>query len=191
VVQVGWSSGTTADAGLSGGRAEVLVRAVRTSDGVEVAIARFDAPGYHTQALLALDGALEGLREQVASNVVQQLGRNWTALSRQQGPVEVDLHGVRSLLQVDAVRAAIRESLGASRVDLLEVSAGGVRLRVESPLAAGALLERLSAMAFDGFRLEPLDAAHGRAELRVEASPASRELRGAPAPSVFDTGSQD
>lgn len=189
VIQVGWSAGAAADVGLSGGMASVVARAVRASDGAEVAIARFEAPGYHSEAKRALSNALEGLREQVAANAVQQLDRNWAAISSQQGPVEIWLREASGLLQVDAIRAAIRESLGASRVDLLELSSEGVRLRVESPLAAGALIERLSAMAFDGFRLEPVDPSLGRAEMRIEPSPRSIEIEGSGAPR-FDTGSQ-
>lgn len=189
VIQVGWSVGAATDVGLSGGMASVVARAVRASDGAEVAIARFEAPGYHSEARRALSNALEGLREQVAANAVQQLERNWAAISSQQGPVEIWLREARGLLQVDAIRTAIRESLGASRVDLLELSSEGVRLRVESPLAAGALIERLSAMAFDGFRLEPVDPSLGRAEMRIEPSPRSMENEDSGAPR-FDTGSQ-
>ena len=168
-VQVSWRR-RLADSGVVGGVADVRVRALRAHDGVEIARSRFEAPGYHRDPEEAVVGALQALGEQVAQNLQLQLERNWQTLAREEGPVQLQLVNLTSLLQANAVRDALAGTLDAERVVLVELGPGRAAMQVEISLSPGALQDRLAAVAFDGFRLEPVEAGRGRVELRVEPS---------------------
>ena len=150
-----------------GGVAEVRVQALRARDGSELASARFDAPAYHQQREEALLRGLEALQGQVADNLVLQLERNWSALSREDGPLLLRLSNVSSSVQVDVVQRTLRDTLGAQRADLVELGPGSAELRVRAPLSPGALQERLSGVRYDGFSLEPVSVAKGEVNMRV------------------------
>ena len=169
-----------------GGVMEMQVRAVRVEDGSDVAIARFEAPGYHADLAEAQVRAAEALQEQVSGNLLLQLDRNWEALDADSPAVRVVLSGVRTLLQVDLVSDALLNQLGAEQVELRRISPRSVELEVTAPLSAGALQERLATVPFDGFQLEPVQVAVGRVELRVagvaeRGSMEGRPLRESPA----------
>jgi hypothetical protein len=67
--------------------------------------------------------------------------------------------------------------MGAEQVDLLELGPGTAALRVAAGLSPGALQDRLAAARFEGFSLEPQEAAAGRVALRVrEASTQPGEI---------------
>ncbi len=166
-VTVSWRPRSTGRR-VSGGSAEVGLRAVRVLDGFEVARARFEAPGYHQDRREALVRALAALREQVAQNLKLQLDANWQVLAREEGPLVLTLVEVDSLLQVEAVRDTLAGSLGADQADLVEIRPRAAQIRVESSLSPGALQDRLAAVVFEGFRLEPVEVAQGRVLLRVE-----------------------
>ena len=168
-VQVSWRR-RLADSGVVGGVADVRVRALRAYDGVEIARSRFEAPGYHRDPEEAVVGALQALGEQVAQNLQLQLERNWQTLAREEGPVQLQLVNLTSLLQANAVRDALAGTLDAERVVLVELGPGRAAMQVEISLSPGALQDRLAGVAFDGFRLEPVEAGRGRVELRVEPS---------------------
>ncbi|MCP4005841.1 MAG: hypothetical protein GY725_16745 [bacterium] len=153
---------------VKGGVAEVRVRAVRVGDGTELALARFEGAGYHDHSEEAFARGVGAVREQLVDNVILQLDRNWQALAEESGAVEVRLFGVSNLLQVTAVRGALKRDLGADRAALMEMSPGTAFLRVEGALSPGALQDRLAALEFSGFRLEPVLVEAGRVELRVE-----------------------
>ncbi len=150
-----------------GGVAEVRVLALRARDGSQLASSRFDAPAYHEQADEALLRGLEALQQQVADNLILQLERNWTALTREDGPVLLRLTNVTSFVQVAAVRRTLTNVLGAQRADLVEIGPGSAELRVRASLSPGALQDRLSAVRYDGFSLEPVEVRQGEVSLRV------------------------
>ncbi|MCE2392597.1 MAG: hypothetical protein J4G09_14155 [Proteobacteria bacterium] len=166
-----WPTGT----GTSGGVAEVSVRARRASDAADLALSRFQGAGYHELAPEALQRALEAVRDQVAENVLLQLSRNWSELARSSGPVDAVLLDVSSLVHVDAVRSAIEFGLDAEEAVLSELGPRRARLRVTAQLSAGALQDRLTAMAFDGFRLQPVEVSPDQIVMRVRAEPSAAE----------------
>ena len=131
------------------------------------ALARFEGAGYHADEDEALMRALEAVREQVAENIVFQLSRNWDELARADGPIEVVLLDVTSLIQVRAVRSALEASLGAKETALLELRPGSAWLRVVARLSPGALQERLTSVVFDGFQLETVEVEPERLSLRI------------------------
>ena len=154
---------------LGGGRAEVRVRARRTDDGSEVALARFAAPAYHVDPDEAFARALEAVQAQVAENLALQLNRNWRALTAQDpGPVELRLLNATSLGQVDAVQETLRNVLGAEEASLVTLAPWVAEILVKGPLSPGALLERLVGVDFDGFRLRPVEISRQGVEVRVE-----------------------
>jgi len=172
-------------AGTPGGVAEVRARALRSDDGSELAIARFEAAGYDAVRDEAIARALQAVEPQLGQNLGQQLERNWQAQNPGDRPVELELEAVSSLVQVSAVQRALLGSLAASRAELRELHPGGATLQVVSPLSAGALQERLAGLHFDGFALAPVEAGGGRARLRVELAPATPEAL-APGPAKID-----
>ncbi len=165
-VAVGWRPQTTSS-GLRGGIADVRVRASRSVDGASLALSRFQGAGYHASAARALERALEAVRDQLVDNVVLQLSRNWAEVARAQGSIEVHLIDVDSLLQVEAVRERIVARLGASQAQLVELGPGEASLAVAARLSPGALGDRLSALAFEGFALDPVGVEPGRVSMRV------------------------
>ena len=169
-VDVRWRERRTGER-VVGGTAEVRLRAVRADDGADVARLHFEAPGYHEDAQEALVRALEALSEQVAQNLMQQLDANWEALSRDRGPLSLVLLDVQSLVQVEAVRDSLAGALGAEEIELVGLGPRTARLRLASPLSPGALADRLAALLFDGFRLEPIETTRRRVALRVESLP--------------------
>ncbi|MEE9279914.1 MAG: hypothetical protein V3V67_07040 [Myxococcota bacterium] len=166
-VRVAWYD-RFAESRVVGGVVNVRVRALRADDGVEIARSRFEAPGYHEDREEAVVRALEALGEQVAQNVELQLERNWQALTRDQGPVRLHLMDLTSLLQANAVREALSASLDAERVALVALGPGTAEMQVQIALSPGALQDRLAAVLFDGFRLEPVATSRDRIELRVQ-----------------------
>ena len=154
---------------LAGGRAEVRVRAQRTDDGSQVALARFEAPAYHADPDQAFARALEAVQAQVAQNLTFQLNRNWRALAAQEpGPVELRLLNATSLGQVDAVQRTLQNVLGAEEARLVTLAPWLAEIHVKGPLSPGALLERLVGVDFDGFRLRPIETSRHGVEMRVE-----------------------
>jgi hypothetical protein len=165
-----------------GGVMEVRLRATRAADGFQLATSRFDAPSYHSDPLEARARALDAMRDQVAQNLLLQLERNWQALaSDRRRPVRLVLSSVSTLRQVDRVSEALRRRLGAQRVDLRRVSPRTAELEVHGRLSAGALQDRLTAMEFEGFRLEPVAVARERIELRVAGAAPSAAAAPGPA----------
>ncbi len=166
-IEVRWQP--HASLGLMGGRAEVRVRALRTDDGSEVALARFEAPAYHADPDEAFARALEAVQAQVAQNLTLQLNRNWRALAAQEpGPVELRLLNATSLGQVHAVQRTLRNVLGAEEARLVTLAPWVAEIHVESPLSPGALQDRLVRVVFDGFRLRPVEVSRQLVEVRVE-----------------------
>ncbi len=161
--------------GVSGGVAEVRARALRSDDGSELGIARFEAAGYHAERDEAIAQALLALEPQLASNLGLQLERNWQAQTPGERPVELELEAVSSLSQVSAVRRALLGTLAAKSAEIRGLQPGGATLQVVSSLSAGGLQERLASLHFDGFALTPVEAGAGRARLRVEIAPSTPE----------------
>lgn len=166
-VRVSWRE-RVAESRVVGGVADVRVRALRAYDGVELARSRFEAPGYHEDPEEAVVRALQALGEQVAQNLQLQLERNWQSLAQRPGPVELQLVNVTSLLQANAVRDALSDSLGAERVALVGIGPGTADMQVEISLSPGALQDRLAAILFNGFRLEPVQTTRESVKLRIE-----------------------
>jgi hypothetical protein len=160
---------------VAGGVAEVRARALRSDDGSELAIARFEAAGYDAQRDEAIAQALLALEPQLALNLGLQLERNWQAQTPGERPVELELEAVSSLMQVDAVRRALVGTLAAKSADVRTLEAGSATLRVVSSLSAGGLQERLASLHFEGFALTPVEAGAGRARLRIELAPPAPE----------------
>jgi hypothetical protein len=152
---------------VGGGVLEVGVQALRARDGVPVGLARFEAAAYHAEPGEAQARAVDALAPQVAENLLLQLERNWQALSADAPPTSLVLVGIASLGQVEAVAAALRGRLGADGVELRALRPRAAELEVRGPLSPGALQERLAALAYDGFRLEPVAVTRERVELRV------------------------
>ena len=169
-VNVSWRR-RLADSGVVGGIADVRVRALRAHDGAEIARSRFEAPGYHRDPQEAVVRALEAVGEQVAQNLQLQLERNWQTLAGEDGPVQLQLINLTSLLQAIAVRDMLAGTLDAERVALVELGPGRAAMQVEISLSPGALQDRLATVLFDGFRLEPVETGRDRVELRVEPIP--------------------
>lgn len=150
-----------------GGAADVSLRALRASDGAELARSRFQAPGYHPDPQVAMLRALDALRDQVAENLLLQLDRNWQALRPREGAIRLALQEVSSYLQVEAVREALTERLGVARARLVEIGPRSAQIEVAGRLSAGALQDRLQAVAYPGFALEPVEIGEDRVALRV------------------------
>ncbi|MBW2280132.1 MAG: hypothetical protein JRG76_03470 [Deltaproteobacteria bacterium] len=165
-VRVSWNERSLSP-GMVAGVAEVRGRAYRAHDGFEVASSHFDAPGYHPSRDEAFIRAVEALEDQLAGNLLMQLDRNWTALSPDDAPVFLRLSNVSSYRQVEAVRRLMSDVLGARRAQVLSLGPRNAELVFQGPLRAGALQERLAAVAFEGFRLEPVEVRRDRVELRV------------------------
>ena len=169
-VEVDWRP-QTGRSGVRGGVADVNVRASRAADGAALALSRFQGAGYHAQAERALSRALEAVRDQVVDNVVLQLSRNWTEVARGEGPVEVRLLEVGNLTQVEAVRAQIVARLGARHARIVELAPREAALEVVGRLSPGALSDRLTALVFDDFSLEPLAVDPPQIALRIHERP--------------------
>ncbi len=168
-VEIGVRWQRHASLGLMGGRALVRVRALRTDDGSEVALARFEAPAYHADPDEAFVRALEAVQAQVAQNLTLQLDRNWRALAAlEPGPVELRLLNATSLGQVDAVQKILRNVLGAEEARLVTLAPWVAEIQVKGPLSPGALQDRLVRVVFDGFRLRPVEVSRQLVEVRVE-----------------------
>ncbi len=165
-VRVAWNE-RSLSAGMVGGVAEARARAFRAHDAFEVATAHFDAPAYHPTREEAFVRALDALEEQLARNLLLQLDRNWTALSPEDAPVFLRLSNVSSLRQVELVRKLLAEVLGAREAHVVALGPRSAELIFEGPLSAGGLQDRLAAVPFDGFRLEPVRVRRDRVELRV------------------------
>jgi len=165
-VRVSWNE-RSLSAGMVAGVAEARGRAHRAHDGFEVASSHFDAPGYHPTRDEAFVRALEALEDQLAGNLLMQLDRNWTALSPDDAPVFLRLSNVSSYRQVEAVQRLMADVLGARRAQVLALGPRSAELVFQGPLGAGALQERLAAVPFEGFRLEPVEVRRDRVELRV------------------------
>jgi hypothetical protein len=181
-LDVTWRPNPQTEGGINGGVAEVRARALRSDDGSELAIARFEAAGYDARREEAIAQALLAVEPQLALNLGQQLERNWQAQTPSDRPVDLELESVSNLLQVGAVRRALLGPLAAKTAEIRELRPGGATLQVVSALSAGALQERLANMHFDGFALSPVEAGAGRARLRVEpAAPAPEALSPGPA----------
>jgi hypothetical protein len=163
--------------------AEVALSAQRTGDASELALGRFQGVGHHDAPEEARARALEAAQVQVVDNLVLQLARNWQEIASADGPVELVLVGVTGLVQVLAVQGAVQTRLGAEQVELFELGPGTASLRVPEGLSPGSIQDRLTAVAFDGFALEPVETSAGRVSLRV------RELAPAlpPGPGEIDT----
>ena len=168
-VEIGVRWQRHASLGLMGGRALVRVRALRTDDGSEVALARFEAPAYHADPDEAFVRALEAVQAQVAQNLTLQLDRNWRALAAlEPRPVELRLLNATSLGQVDAVQKILRNVLGAEEARLVTLAPWVAEIQVKGPLSPGALQDRLVRVVFDGFRLRPVEVSRQLVEVRVE-----------------------
>jgi hypothetical protein len=152
-----------------GGTLELRVRAQRVEDGFEIAVSRFDAPGYHEDAAQARARAAEALQVPVGDNLVLQLDRNWQALADEDRAILLVLSRVTSLAQAERVSEVLVGTLGAEEVELASIAPRVVELRVVAPLSPGAIQDRLSATAFEGFRLEPVGVDRERVELSVAA----------------------
>ncbi len=155
------------EARVPGGVLEVEILALRVRDGLEVALARFEAAAWHADLVEAQTRAAEALAPQAAENLILQLDRNWRALAADAPAVSVVLSGIPSLGAVEAVAAALRAQVGAGQVELRALRPHLAELLVEGPLSAGALQERLAALRFEGFRLEPGELTREQVELRV------------------------
>jgi len=174
-LEVDWRTNPASGSSTPGGVAEVRARAQRSDDGSELAIARFEAAGYHAERDAAIARALEAVEPQVGENLALQLQRNWEAVAATDRPIELGLDAVSSLEQVMAVRRVLLQQLGARSAELRELRPQGATLQVVSPLGPGALQEKLASVRFEGFALSPEDAGAGRARLRVEPHPAAPE----------------
>lgn len=152
---------------VDGGLAEVRLRALGAAEGSELAVARFEAPAYHEDGTEAFIRALEALQVQLSQNLVLQLQRNWRALHAGDRAISLRMSNVTSFLQVEAVQDALRNVLGATATSISELGPNRAELRVEAPLSAGALQDRLAATVFDGFRLEPVEVQPDRIDVRV------------------------
>ena len=73
------------------------------------------------------------------------------------------------------MQRALVSTLAARSAEIRSLQPGGAALQVVSSLSAGALLERLASVHFEGFALIPVEAGAGRARLRLEAAPGAAE----------------
>ncbi|MFI5316250.1 MAG: hypothetical protein ACHQ6T_11160 [Myxococcota bacterium] len=174
-LEVDWRAAPAGASTVPGGVAEVRARAQRSDDGSELAVARFEAAGYHAERDAAIARALEAVEPQVGENLALQLQRNWEAVAATDRPIELGLDAVSSFGQVMAVRQVLLQQLGARSAELRELRAQSATLQVVSPLGPGAIQEKLASVRFEGFALSPEDAGAGRARLRIEAHPAASE----------------
>lgn len=165
-IRVAWNERAMSES-LVGGVAEARARAFRAHDGRELASASFNAPAYHPTREEAFVRALDALEEQLARNLLLQLNRNWAALTPDDAPVYLELSNVSSLREVEAVRKLLSDVLGAREAQIRRLGPRSAELLFEGPLSAGALQERLAAVPFEGFRLEPVEVLRDRIELRV------------------------
>jgi hypothetical protein len=156
-----------AEARVPGGVLEVEILALRVRDGMEVALARFEAAAWHADLAEAQARAVEALTPQAGENLILQLDRNWQELAADEPGVSIVLSGIPSLAAVESVVAALRSRVGAGQVELRALRPHLAELRVQGPLAAGALQERLVALPFEGFRLEPGALTREQVEVRV------------------------
>jgi hypothetical protein len=163
-----------------GGTLELRIRAQRVEDGFEIAVSRFDAPGYHEDSAQAQARAVEALQVPVGDNLLLQLERNWQALADEDRAILLVLSRVTSLAQAERVSEALLGTMGAEQVELASIAPRVVELRVVAPLSPGAIQDRLSATTFDGFRLEPVGVDRDRVELAVTPD-------GEPAPAPIAT----
>jgi hypothetical protein len=167
-VEVRWTRRANTRGQIVGGNAEVSVRALRPDDGVEVAVSRFEAPGFAVDPEEAFQRALDAIEPQLAQNLVLQLERNLGALKADDSPlVRVALLDVSGLSQVEAVQKTLLESLGAREARVAQLGPRSAELVVNSPLSPGALQDRLSAVEFEGFLLEPVEVKRDRIDFRV------------------------
>jgi hypothetical protein len=165
-VSVSWRPGRSVS-GVSGGVADVQVRASRAVDGAALAISRFQGAGHHIVTDEAIERALEAVRDQVVENVVLQLSRNWAEVARGTDSIELELIDVGSLLEVDAVRELLRARLAATQARVSALGPRSASLTVETRLSAGSLGDRLSSVRFDAFELEPVSIQPDRVTMRV------------------------
>jgi hypothetical protein len=179
-LDVTWRPNPQVEGGVSGGVAEVRARALRSDDGSELAIARFEAAGYDARREEAIAQALLAVEPQLALNLGQQLERNWQAQTTADRPVDLDLESVSSLVQVGAVRRALLGPLAAKSAEIRELRAGGATLQVVSALSAGAAGAAVEPALSTASRPAPVEAGAGRARMRVElAAPRRRHCPGA------------
>jgi len=175
---VSWSERRLSER-INGGIAEIRATARRARDGSEVASARFDAPAYHADVDEAFVRAVEAVQVQLVENLILQLNRNWDAMAQEDEPVTLQLLNVSSYMQIEAVQTTLKNVLGAAEARIQGFGPYHAELLVEGPLSAGALQDRLAAIVFDGFRLEPVQVERDRVDLRVvpsepaDAGPAS------------------
>lgn len=154
-------------AGVVGGDARVQVRAERASDGSELARLTFETPAYHRDAAEATARALEALEEQVVRNLLLQLDRNWQVLDQPQGPLRLILVNVREFAEVDAVREALTELIGADGAKLRLLGPLRAEFELSSTLSPGSLQDRLVRTGFPGFELERVRVTSDLVELGV------------------------
>ena len=154
---------------LAAGTTEVRVLALRVRDGSEIARAHFEGPAYHQDPDEAFARGLEAVQDQVVENLVLQLGRNWNALAKQDGPIQLRLLNVSSLHQVEMVQRSLRRQLGAREAVLSGLAPAIAELEVRGSLSPGALHDRLIGLTFEHFQLFPVGVSRQLVEVRVQA----------------------
>ncbi len=154
---------------LAAGATEVRVLALRVRDGSEIARAHFEGPAYHEDPDEAFARGLEAVQDQVVENLVLQLGRNWKALAKQDGPILLRLLNVSSLHQVERVQRSLRRQLGAREAVLSGLAPAIAELEVQGSLSPGALHDRLVGLTFEHFQLFPVGVSRQLVEVRVQA----------------------
>lgn len=162
--------------GLAGGDARVQVRAERASDGSELARLAFETPAYHPDPAEATARALEALEEQVVRSLLLQLDRNWQVLDRPVGPLRVVLVNVRGFAEVESVREALEQLIGADGAKLRLLGPFRAEFEISSKLSPGSLQERLVRTGFSGFELEPVQVTPDRVELAIAPVPEGEQL---------------
>jgi hypothetical protein len=173
VVQVGFRALPAAAPGTAqGGVAEVRAVALRGSDGVEVAAARIEAPGYGDSVRDAFLRAVEALGGKLADELVTELGANAAMLRPPTTGVRLRLSGVRSLVEVEVVQQTLLTVLGAKTARVAWLGPGSAELVVDASLTAAELRERLMGAAYPSFALELVELSADRLELRVAEPPA-------------------
>ena len=173
-----WTGGRTRRPPASpGGVAEVRARALRSDDGSELAIARFEAAGYDADRDEAIARALLARRAPARRRTsALQLERNWQAQTPGERPVELELEAVSSLVQVDAVRRAL---LGhARRAKSAEIRDARRRRRD----AAGGLLALGRGLCRSGSRASTSTASRSPRSRRARAAPGCGSRSRPPAP---------
>ena len=81
--------------------------------------------------------------------------------------MRVALLDVSGLSQIEAVQKTLLESLGAREAKLAVLGPRSAELLVNSSLSPGALQDRLGAVEFEGFLLEPVEVRRDRIDFRV------------------------